>query len=132
MAAPSLRFRGPRAKRGSRSVPPRPLAASPRSTSEALALLNGAEAVVHASGARTTSAAVDEVRFAALSGGDVLEIPRRTAYTQTFHLPAGATLRWEFRVHARDLGFQLRSRRMARGGAVEEDLIEPRRYGAAR
>jgi hypothetical protein len=63
-------------------------------------------------------------------GGEVLEIPRRAAHTQTFHLPARGTLRWEFRVEAHDLGFRLRRRTMEQGGAVEADLVDAERFAA--
>ncbi|KAH8065347.1 hypothetical protein JL721_8306 [Aureococcus anophagefferens] len=95
-----------------------------------LAQERGAAREEHASGATTTSAVVDEERFASLSAGDVLDVPRRTASTQTFALDAGDALRWEFRVGSHDLGFSLRRRAMRCGGAVEEDLVAPRRYAA--
>jgi len=73
---------------------------------------------------------MDEVRFASLSGGDVLDVPRRSEYTQTFHLERNATVHWLFRVHRHDVGFSLRRRAMGHGGAVERDIVAPRRFGA--
>ena len=126
-----MRFRGGSKRRASRSVPPKPLDGWKREAlSATLAEQRGAEEACHASGARKTSAFVDEVRFASASGRDLLEIPRRTASSQTFSLEAGHVLRWEFRVRSHDVGFSLRRRTMRCGGAVEEDLIDARRYPA--
>ena len=77
------------------------------------------------------AALVDEAKFkASLQGGDVLSIPARTAWTQAFALTPGATLRWQFRCNAKDVGFALRRRAMAHGGAVEVDIVESRRFPA--
>ena len=63
-------------------------------------------------------------------GGEVLQIPRRTAWTQAFSLRAGASLRWEFRVQSHDLGFALRRRAMQKGGSVEVDVVDSKRFPA--
>ncbi|KAJ1462514.1 hypothetical protein M885DRAFT_557286 [Pelagophyceae sp. CCMP2097] len=98
--------------------------------SAALARVSGATTRTFESGARQTVVDVEEEAFAKMCDVDLLDVPRRTAHTQTFTLAAGTQLRWEFRVRALDLGFSLRRRQMSVGGAIEVDVVEPRRYGA--
>lgn len=97
-----------------------------------MARVAGARWREHASGALMGAAPMDEAKFLKLvvDGGEVLQIPRRVAWTQAFSLRAGASLRWEFRVQANDLGFALRRRAMQKGGAVEVDVVDAKRFPA--
>ena len=97
-----------------------------------MAKIAGARWREHASGALMGAAPMTEPKFLKLvqDGGEVLQIPRRTAWTQAFSLRAGASLRWEFRVQAHDLGFALRRRAMQKGGSVEVDVVDSKRFPA--
>ena len=97
-----------------------------------MAKIAGARWREHASGALMGAAPMTEPRFLKLvqDGGEVLQIPRRTAWTQAFSLRAGASLRWEFRVQSHDLGFALRRRAMQKGGSVEVDVVDSKRFPA--
>jgi len=97
-----------------------------------MAKIAGARWREHASGALMGAALMTEPKFLKLvqDGGEVLVIPRRTAWTQAFSLRAGASLRWEFRVQSHDLGFALRRRAMQKGGSVEVDVVDAKRFPA--
>ena len=97
-----------------------------------MAKVAGARWREHASGALMGAAPMTEPKFLKLvqDGGEVLVIPRRTAWTQAFSLRAGASLRWEFRVQSHDLGFALRRRAMQKGGSVEVDVVDAKRFPA--
>ena len=97
-----------------------------------MAKVAGARWREHASGALMGAAPMTEPKFLKLvqDGGEVLQIPRRTAWTQAFSLRAGASLRWEFRVQSHDLGFALRRRAMQKGGSVEVDVVDAKRFPA--
>ena len=97
-----------------------------------MAKIAGARWREHASGALMGAAPMTEPKFLKLvkDGGEVLLIPRRTAWTQAFSLRAGASLRWEFRVQSHDLGFALRRRAMQKGGSVEVDVVDSKRFPA--
>ena len=83
-----------------------------------MAKIAGARWREHASGALMGAAPMTEPKFLKLvkDGGEVLQIPRRTAWTQAFSLRAGASLRWEFRVQSHDLGFALHGEPCRRAG----------------
>ena len=92
----------------------------------------GAAVRVFASGARQGAVEMGEEAFGTTvcDRGEVLEVPRRSAHTQTFQLRENSTLKWEFRVREYDLGFKLLRRTMAMGGAVEDDLVDAERFAA--
>jgi len=62
------------------------------------------------------------------AGGSELIVPARDELTTQFIVPKGSILQWQFRVEAFDIGFALRLRAQADGGASESDVFALQRY----
>jgi len=55
-------------------------------------------------------------------------IPARTEHTTVYHVQAGSTLRWTFRVKDYDIGFGVRMRVQEWGGSREDSVLDVERF----
>jgi len=63
-----------------------------------------------------------------IQGAEELSVPARTEHTCCYVVKKGETLRWTFRVKEHDVGFGVRMRVQAYGGAKEEEVLSTERY----
>jgi hypothetical protein len=66
-----------------------------------------------------------------VQGAEELSVPARTEHTCCYSVKKGETLRWTFRVKEHDVGFGVRMRIQAYGGAKEEEVLAVERYDSA-
>lgn len=63
-----------------------------------------------------------------VKGAEEMVIEARKEHTSAYHVEKGQLLRWTFRVKERDLGFGVRMRVMADGGAKEEEILPVEKF----